>query len=1440
MTSIITFKQLTHAEAGVGGTGIRAFLVHERGERVLPRNVAENALQAAVDATTQYDSAGQASMELVRASSLPAEWSYTIVFSNPEGDVAVYRNLKIPDHDARFDQVLEQVSAGAAPEYSLITQGELNDLLGSAGIRSYVESPLTGTGIQTRPLGIADIPREKLDRLLRETIDGSVAYDGVDTDGAGTLNVTNNEGTRKGLQIGVSGERARRALEGLGAGDRLNIDTGTQGNLPASRVTGLPSGGNQGPAEVTQAELDAVEDKADANAAEVARLKALDDALHSPTTIAAGQVWVQAGSNAATRLPANPLVPGAQDDARLTFAVTGAAEATGGIDLNEFRAISTAAQSAQLDTSNAFSFSGGGTTFHVARESGSNRFLVSAASIGRYSITITLDQVEIKDGQLETPPYTDAQADARANARIDAVIPASTRAPVPKSGDGGKVLAVNTDENGLEYTDAEAGVDSAAVNTLIDARIPVARRVPASAGSADASKVLKLDSAGANPAWREDAEGSGGGGGTAVPWRITEVRRTESPTDLRTPAGTGTIGTGWTAEQTLLSYTVPSDSGGGLIAFVHARAVSPAGVQGGDRIYVRLNLYRIRGSVTTSLTDKTYYVRNSGQLSATANAASRRGDITFAIPLNVQTGDVIRARVQAIAQVAGRNSVTWARASNDMMILRPPSGVAMQGGGGGLTTSQVNDLINAALPAAQRPPALSTGAALQHLRINAAGTGLEYVAAPAGLTQAQVDARIRAVAPGLAVTAANAQIVSRVEEFAQDGNGARIPEGKLPQKLDDLMDATDLKGWTDAGANPQGDVWISQSVYVTQRPASPQTAVYVRNRDDVTPAVANRYVLVRVPDSAPESPGDDLRLNVGVRGELDVASASADWTFLSRVGSNRYYSALVTRAPAEADFRCQYYLPFRLDPARVNSVPTDGTDGEYLERVSGRPQWRGIRQVPDGGSEGQQIRADADGAAEWFTPPVPPHTESLQDGAGAGISVTASGVSAQRTAFTGFTTTFDLDDSDHRNGELDFEFTITLSQLSRSDVGIDDSGGNTKTARITDIMFASELRALGDYAVSDSATRIRVGRNLPVFAGTQRIGVVNVVIGHDSANRLGYVVGYFGSQSGFTFAVGVSVRALWSPTDAASGGLGQSQVDARVRALVEDWAEAGNAGAIPLSKLGNAPQPRSNAYIDGRANARVNALVQNWARDGTTAIPAGKLTNAPSGGLSQSQVDARARAIVADWAEQGNAGAIPVGKLSNAPQPRTPAYIDGRANNRIGALVQNWARDATTAIPAGKLTNAGGLNQGAVDARVRAGVADWAEVGNTDDIPASKIPEVPAWRQIVGTTTNLAGTGVSGNFAMSSTNFTTWQLVGSGFVIPESGLLMFASANRSAIVACDWLRSIPVAVVGQAPGTFNFLAQRGEFQFGRDATRRCLVRNYRSGADVALRVYYAP
>ena len=77
--------------------------------------------------------------------------------------------------------------------------------------------------------------------------------------------------------------------------------------------------------------------------------------------------------------------------------------------------------------------------------------------------------------------------------------------------------------------------------------------------------------------------------------------------------------------------------------------------------------------------------------------------------------------------------------------------------------------------------------------------------------------------------------------------------------------------------------------------------------------------------------------------------------------------------------------------------------------------------------------------------------------------------------------------------------------------------------------------------------------------------------------------------------------------------------------------------------------------------------------------------------------------------------------LANATDKPNSTYYG------IPERVEEWSiKGDSTAIPADKLTNVpastAGLNQDAVDARVKVGVSDWAEATNTDLIPSSKLP----------------------------------------------------------------------------------------------------------------------
>ena len=119
--------------------------------------------------------------------------------------------------------------------------------------------------------------------------------------------------------------------------------------------------------------------------------------------------------------------------------------------------------------------------------------------------------------------------------------------------------------------------------------------------------------------------------------------------------------------------------------------------------------------------------------------------------------------------------------------------------------------------------------------------------------------------------------------------------------------------------------------------------------------------------------------------------------------------------------------------------------------------------------------------------------------------------------------------------------------------------------------------------------------------------------------------------------------AIEGGAGAGAGGVDRAAVVAIINELVDTWALIANAGtAIPSGKLANAPS--------GGLNARqILALISDWAEQGdTTPIPASKLSLAPSssgGGLSRTQV----LGLVYDWAEQGNVTPIPASKLTLAP-----------------------------------------------------------------------------------------------------------------------------------------------------------------------------------------------
>lgn len=145
------------------------------------------------------------------------------------------------------------------------------------------------------------------------------------------------------------------------------------------------------------------------------------------------------------------------------------------------------------------------------------------------------------------------------------------------------------------------------------------------------------------------------------------------------------------------------------------------------------------------------------------------------------------------------------------------------------------------------------------------------------------------------------------------------------------------------------------------------------------------------------------------------------------------------------------------------------------------------------------------------------------------------------------------------------------------------------------------------------------------------------------------------------------------------------------------WADAASGGGLNLTQV--------NAAIDSRVNA--------FARDTTTDVPIDQI---PDGIARDDEIAAAA--------QMGNTDRWPASKLptnvaydSDLPDsdelvPDFAGVADGRVLGiQSGALA--WIADQDTG---------GGLTQSEVDGRVQSLVSDWAEVGNSTDVPADKIP----------------------------------------------------------------------------------------------------------------------
>ena len=259
------------------------------------------------------------------------------------------------------------------------------------------------------------------------------------------------------------------------------------------------------------------------------------------------------------------------------------------------------------------------------------------------------------------------------------------------------------------------------------------------------------------------------------------------------------------------------------------------------------------------------------------------------------------------------------------------------------------------------------------------------------------------------------------------------------------------------------------------------------------------------------------------------------------------------------------------------------------------------------------------------------------------------------------------------------------------------------------------------------------------------------------------------------------LRPLEYSVTGAGGAVHRAAVEVREAVVAASRAAAGGGGL-------------DTAAVD----ARIAAGVQIWARDDSTAIPAGKLVNAP-GGLTQAQVEA----LVHTWALAGSSDlvnrtsiiedfsiSVHLGDSAyRVTGARVPANVKGRVieyvidnNTFTGTAAALHALPAVSGSP--PLTTANALrwetstgdvfwlargtdgdfwasadDVGDFDVSLAAidiDVAPWARLSNADRIPAGKIPPpadgsiakaklVQAVQDTLEDAVQIDGVSVSGN-----------------------------------------------------------------------------------------------
>ena len=164
--------------------------------------------------------------------------------------------------------------------------------------------------------------------------------------------------------------------------------------------------------------------------------------------------------------------------------------------------------------------------------------------------------------------------------------------------------------------------------------------------------------------------------------------------------------------------------------------------------------------------------------------------------------------------------------------------------------------------------------------------------------------------------------------------------------------------------------------------------------------------------------------------------------------------------------------------------------------------------------------------------------EELMDTGGDGIRQSLGSSDNVVNDLAQTTTAFDLDDADNRSGVFEVEATYQLTNPSNNTIAFisaanSDEAELNRTIRVTGFVSASRLRASAAYDGRAGNLGLEVVGRATIYQGADVLGRVELNLGHDANNVVGYAMRYVGQTGNATFTINLTnLNVVFAHNDA--------------------------------------------------------------------------------------------------------------------------------------------------------------------------------------------------------------------------------------------------------------------------------------------------------------------